>query len=325
MASEAVQQLENTNGRLKDYDTTRIQKTAQAKQMKPNYDRRLKSPIKFNLYFEPNTANAELDGNLDFKVIIAPNTTKKSGSVPTKKRDDYLTSAKQKFGEERFTRKEFQTEFGLTKGRAVNYLTYWVDENQLFRSRSGGTDSAYSFDSSKVSDSYYLDRAKKAFKEKFTRAQYEKQFKVSAETARKRLEEWVEDGQLFRYLSAKGDPLTQYTFDPNQGGKRETEEYNRSKYGYNNPSKDSKVGLEILSKGLRTDSPEPIKATSVNYHQTQARYDSKRPKSKYKDFNFEIARLGHGPVGASVHWNEVGHMQTREENIKWNHNPDNYW
>ena len=85
MASEAVQQLENTNGRLKDYNTTRAEKIAQARRMKPNYDRRLKSPIKFNVHFESNIAKDKADNDLDFKVVIAPNNTTKIGSVPTKK------------------------------------------------------------------------------------------------------------------------------------------------------------------------------------------------------------------------------------------------
>ena len=234
MANEAVRQLENTNGRLKDYNTTRAEKIAQARRMKPNYDRRLKSPIKFNVDFEPNTANAELDGDLDFKVIIAPNTTKKSGSVPTKKRDDYLTPAKQKLGMERFTREEFQTEFGLSKTTAITYLKYWVDKNQLFKYASGGSDSftQYSFDPNKGGDRDYLELAKQEFgMERFTRAQFEKQFNVSEATALRHLNKWIRDGQLYQYLSAIGDTLTQYTFDINQGGKRETEEGNRSKYG----------------------------------------------------------------------------------------------
>lgn len=80
-----------------------------------------------------------------------------------------------------------------------------------------------------------------------------------------------------------------------------------------------------MSKGLRADSPQPIKATSVNYHKTQARYDSKRPGSQYKNFDFATARLGHKPIGASEHWNTIGHKQTREKNLEWNHDPNNYW
>jgi hypothetical protein len=83
MASEAVRQLENTNGRLKDYNTTRAEKIAQARRMKPGYDRRLKSPIKFNVHFESNIAKDKADSDLDFKVVIAPNNTTQTGSVPT--------------------------------------------------------------------------------------------------------------------------------------------------------------------------------------------------------------------------------------------------
>jgi hypothetical protein len=82
MAIEAVQQLKKINGQLKDYKTTRTEKIAEAQRMKPGYDRRLKSPIKFNVHFESNIAKDKADNDLDFKVVIAPNTTTKTGSVP---------------------------------------------------------------------------------------------------------------------------------------------------------------------------------------------------------------------------------------------------
>jgi hypothetical protein len=88
MAIEAVQQLKKINGQLKDYKTTRTEKIAQAQRMKPGYDRRLKSPIKFNVHFESNIAKDKADNDLDFKVVIAPNTTTKTGSVPTKEQPD---------------------------------------------------------------------------------------------------------------------------------------------------------------------------------------------------------------------------------------------
>jgi hypothetical protein len=88
MAIEAVQQLKKINGQLKDYKTTRTEKIAQAQRMKPGYDRRLKSPIKFNVHFESNIAKDKADNDLDFKVVIAPNTTTKTGSVPTKEEPD---------------------------------------------------------------------------------------------------------------------------------------------------------------------------------------------------------------------------------------------
>jgi hypothetical protein len=88
MAVEAVQQLKKTNGQLKDYKTTRTEKIAQAQRMKPGYDRRLKSPIKFNVHFESNIAKDKADNDLDFKVVIAPNTTTETGSVPTKEQPE---------------------------------------------------------------------------------------------------------------------------------------------------------------------------------------------------------------------------------------------
>ncbi|MEG5164469.1 hypothetical protein QUB37_29270 [Microcoleus sp. AT3-A2] len=477
-----MQRLQNTNGQLKNYNTTRIQKTAQAQQLKPGYDRRLKAPIKFNVYFEPNTANAELDGRLGFKVVIAPNTTEKSGSVPTKKRDDYLEPARQFFEMRDFTRREFQNQFELKqstadsylqqwaaqgelakyssgtskvtyysfdqekiqkasstqksdsvftqklndyleqirrvfemrrftreelqkelnieKSTAARYLAIWLDEGQIHKYATGSRDKGtqYTFDSEKGGErdySGYLEEAKQVFgMERFTRsalqkhfkfqeyqalnclnewindlhlfkyslgksdslteytfdenkggdrdcleqakiefgmrrfkrAEFQKKFQLVEDTALKRLNKWVDDdGVLFRYLSRQGDRFTQYTFDRNKGGIRETTGDNRVIYGYKNPGKHTKVGVQILSKGLRADSPQPIQATSAEYHKKMARYDSKRPDSKYENFGYELACLGHGPEGASDHWNRIGHTQTKDQNMEWNNNPDNYW
>lgn len=83
--------------------------------------------------------------------------------------------------------------------------------------------------------------------------------------------------------------------------------------------------MQILSKGLRDDSPQPQERTSAEYHQTKARYDSMRPGSGYKDFAFDDAILGHHGDGCSGYWNREGHKHSRAENMAWCKNPANYW
>jgi hypothetical protein len=85
------------------------------------------------------------------------------------------------------------------------------------------------------------------------------------------------------------------------------------------------VGLAVLSLGLRADSPKPIDRTSSDYHQNYARYDSMRGM---RNFGFEDAILGHDDSeheGASGHWNETGHTQTKSDNLSWNRSLDAYW
>jgi uncharacterized protein DUF4157 len=155
----------------------------------------------------------------------------------------------------------------------------------------------------------------------FTRAELEEELGSAKSTALSRINEMRDAGVLFVLASAQSDVGTQYSFDREKAGQRETSPNNRSKYGYQNPNKRSPVGLQILSKGLRPDSPKPIERTDPDYHETKARYDSWRGR---QDFRFQVAILGHKDPGASGHWNRIGHTQTREDNQAWNRDPDHY-
>lgn len=170
-----------------------------------------------------------------------------------------------------------------------------------------------------------LKTAQKEFKKSlFTRDALQKLLSVSRTTALDRITQWKQDGVLFEKLSQKHDKETKYSFEQKQGGKRETAEGNRARYGYQNPKSTDPIALEILSKGIIGD-PTPAQRKSLQYHQTEARYENKNPKFHHKEpFGWDDAYLGH-KIGASEHWNTVGHKQTKKENQAWNRNPENYW
>lgn len=147
---------------------------------------------------------------------------------------------------------------------------------------------------------------------------------VSPRTARNRVSTWIGQRVLFRLASAQTDRYGLNSFDPLKAGQRETNPNNRSKYGYSNPSKTSSVGLQILSKGV-LGSPTSQEKQSADYHQDTATYESMRPGSGYTGFRFPDAILGHKEsMGASDHWNEIGHTQTKEQNSVWNRSPSSY-
>ncbi len=170
-----------------------------------------------------------------------------------------------------------------------------------------------------------LKKVKAAMKKRlFKREEVETVLKVSKTTALDRVNKWLAAGTLHSLASSTFDAYQQYSFDSKKAGQRETNPNNRSKYGYSNPAKTSSEGLQILSKGLRKDSPKPVSAGSAAYHQKKAKYDSKKPGSGYKNFKFSVAILGHKGKGASGHWNRTGHTQPKSANSTWNKNPANY-
>lgn len=157
---------------------------------------------------------------------------------------------------------------------------------------------------------------------------------VKDRQARAIVQKWKAKGIVFRVESASTDPEGMNTFDPAVAKWRETHPNNRQKYGYVNPKKTSSVGLQILSKpkGLRGaklpggqfKSATVSEMGDAGYHQRVAHYKSVLPQSQYTDFQFEDAILGHKPPGASGHWNDKGHKQTRNQNYEWNQCAENY-
>lgn len=166
-------------------------------------------------------------------------------------------------------------------------------------------------------------------KEHWVRQQLMALLKVGKTKAKELIREWRQAGRLFALETHLKDPFKAYNFDQTRAGERPLKdtESNREKYGFKNPDHDSKAGQAILKKGWRPESPPTSDITS--------RYDSMRggtravPPSPYVNFERKLARLGHGPVGASEFWNDgtpiPGHKQSYEDNRKWNLNPANYW
>ena len=162
--------------------------------------------------------------------------------------------------------------------------------------------------------------------ELFMRSELQTELGCGATKAKELVTQWIAAGILYELKSKPGDPQTRYSFDATKGGKRELDDTpsNRDKFGFQNPKKTDSNGIAILNKGLRADSP-PGDHNSAAYHQAQARYDSKRPGSSYKNFGFDDAILGHKDPGCSGYWNEEGHKHSKSENQAWCKNPDNYW
>ncbi|MEH2032172.1 MAG: DUF4157 domain-containing protein [Nostoc sp.] len=112
LVQKVISELEQTDGKAKDYKTIRAEKEAQAKRIEKSYTAKLKKGIKLRVDFE-NAAKDEKDGYLNFKVVIAPNDTTASSKIDTYKADKPKTAIAilaDKFGN--------STSFGL-KGNAI--------------------------------------------------------------------------------------------------------------------------------------------------------------------------------------------------------------
>jgi glutamine amidotransferase PdxT len=80
LADQAIAELKKIDGAPKDYKTLRQQKEAQSKQIEQDYTAKLKPGIKLSIRFD-DAAKDEQDGDIDFEVIIAPNTTRKKAEI----------------------------------------------------------------------------------------------------------------------------------------------------------------------------------------------------------------------------------------------------
>lgn len=185
-----------------------------------------------------------------------------------------------------------------------------------------------------LNDEKYVKAAKKEYRNSpFSTTKHLMPFLgVGATTARSLVREWVLKGIVFKIQSSLTDPEGMLTFDPVTARWREVNPNNRSKYGYVNPKKTSSVGLQVLSLGLlgrrlRDGTFVPATASErmdASYHQKKAHYFSIANPQGRPDFMFPEAILGHGPIGASDHWNDVGHTQDRPTNYAWNQRFETY-
>jgi Domain of unknown function (DUF4157) len=80
LANQAKEELLKVEGEPKDYEKLRAEKEAQAKQIETDYTAKLESGIKLSVKFN-DADKDQRDQDIDFEVIVAPNTVKESGSV----------------------------------------------------------------------------------------------------------------------------------------------------------------------------------------------------------------------------------------------------
>ncbi|MCC7453522.1 MAG: hypothetical protein IT222_05100, partial [Crocinitomix sp.] len=171
---------------------------------------------------------------------------------------------------------------------------------------------------------------------------------------------WKTDRQLKELISDKGPRNPTNTFY-HKGGVRDINKIEKPKreiFGFkDNVKKESAAGLTVMKKGFTDlawketqETPDFQKAESENGRvisksellgeksllQKLARFQNARWKNgnigkeklKKPFFNWDEAIMGHDDsqhMGASGYWNDIGNTFTRNDNMKWNKNPDNYW
>ncbi len=93
IAQQIVTKLEHIDGAPKDFAATRSAKEGQAHQLWSIYHGQLERGINLSITFATKPDDAGGKETLDFTVIIAPNTTTKSGRIPVEKIDPSVDDA----------------------------------------------------------------------------------------------------------------------------------------------------------------------------------------------------------------------------------------
>ncbi|MBE9105352.1 hypothetical protein IQ229_10480, partial [Nostoc cf. edaphicum LEGE 07299] len=160
LAQQAVLDMKNTEGIAKDYKTLRAEKQAQAKQIEKTYTAKLEKGIKLSILFE-DAARDEKDKDLDFKVVIAPNTTILPSSIPlSKSSSDYQIEAKNIMNDWLFIDSHLSAELNITLTKTQSLIQEWVTKDKvLFGLKSRGprdpnTVYLYSFSKAKAEAKY---------------------------------------------------------------------------------------------------------------------------------------------------------------------------
>ncbi|HAX79991.1 MAG TPA: hypothetical protein DCY88_30190 [Cyanobacteria bacterium UBA11372] len=343
MANQAVQQLQNINGQLKDYETTRTDKTAQAKAMEPIYTAQLKPPIKFRVYFEPDRARDKADNDLDFEVIIAPNNTKKRGEVPTNgdldnvpdpteipyKED--LEKAKRKFQNQPFTVNQLAEELNVSRRTAVNRITEWLKNSQLSGiSVVSKPKGIYAFSeniSASTTSVDELTRVRQNFgsQEFFTSQDIANFLNVSIRTAQRRLEQWSSQSGVSGIYHIKGT-RDRYTFDQSQVPTYTPQEGKHGSVFVNPDTWEILPGIEIrdtfYKKRFRDDLVDRVyaRADSGQTRNGEKLYHCQNKNSKGPNHKplvtkkeSEVAHIE--PV--TKHWEREGRKVTQTERNNW--------
>jgi len=87
IAQAIVTKLEHIDGAPKDFAATRTEKEGEAGPLKARYQPQLEKGINLSITFATEPDDAGGKETLDFTVVIAPNTTTKSGRIPVEKID----------------------------------------------------------------------------------------------------------------------------------------------------------------------------------------------------------------------------------------------
>jgi len=93
IAQQIVTKLEHIDGAPKDFAATRSAKEGQAHQLWSIYHGQLERGINLSITFATKPDDAGGKETLDFTVVIAPNTTTKSGRIPVEKIDPSVDDA----------------------------------------------------------------------------------------------------------------------------------------------------------------------------------------------------------------------------------------
>lgn len=80
MARQAANEIKQVEGEPQDHETLRSQKEQQARQVEQRYTDLLEAGIRLSVSFQNRTSN-QTDNDIDFEVIIAPNTTRLSDTI----------------------------------------------------------------------------------------------------------------------------------------------------------------------------------------------------------------------------------------------------
>jgi hypothetical protein len=145
------------------YDELRTAKEQQADELIDRYSGFLEEGVRLSIEFSSKSED-ERDQDLDFEVIIAPNTTTVSGSVPIA--DEDLELSKLEFEERIFAQQEL-VDFGMESSVANQHIDDWVDRGVLHVLQPRGSRDPftivplYSFDVSRADRRRYSGQREK--------------------------------------------------------------------------------------------------------------------------------------------------------------------
>lgn len=160
VANRVKRDLQSMEGIEGDYDHVRIAKEQQATELETHYSAVLEEGIGLHINFSPDNSD-EQDHDIDFEIIIAPNTTSVSGSVPVA--DEDLELSKLEFGDRLFARQEL-IDNGFDAATATKHIQDWTNNGDLHALQPRGrrdpytTIPLYSFNASKTDTLRYAGR-----------------------------------------------------------------------------------------------------------------------------------------------------------------------